>query len=226
MSPNPMVEQVGPVYDEAVVRRITGWDGARPDAEVRAGRVLALTTSDQVTVWPVFQFVEGVVDKRVVDVLAVFTPVGSSGGRCHLVHQPQKGPRWNVANRLDQSQPRRGPCTPSRPGHCPPMGRLTLLSEAEQFSRTAPFGHDGRHLQQSGMLGDPVPRKLPHLRRDASRVVPRRTQHPRVANRFPTLLRLRFCNHLRARRSGSSAAALMTATTRSPNHAGTGPGRP
>ena len=74
-----MAEQVGPVYDEAVVRRITGWDWARPDAEVRAGRVLALTTSDQVTVWPVFQFVEGVVDKRVVDVLAVFTPVGSSG---------------------------------------------------------------------------------------------------------------------------------------------------
>ena len=36
----------------------------------------------------------------------------------------------------------------------------------EQFSRPAPFGHDGRHHQQTRTCGDPVPRRSLHLRRE------------------------------------------------------------
>jgi hypothetical protein len=76
---NHFDEHAGPFYDIATVRQILGVSRQAIADRARHHRILRLVTTDDVTVFPAFQFVDGTVDRRLIPVLQSLLGAGASG---------------------------------------------------------------------------------------------------------------------------------------------------
>ncbi|WP_062467441.1 hypothetical protein [Demequina maris] len=71
---NPWTDRVGPVYTADGAARALGVDVAALPRE----RMLELVTADGVTVYPIWQFVDGQVDPTVTEIVRILAPVAAT----------------------------------------------------------------------------------------------------------------------------------------------------